>query len=383
MRVTRLISRQAGDGFAEAIAMRWRKILLVILGAAIIATCTAYALRGQIAVAAMGKLYAHAFGVDPYEGLGDTLHVGLCGSGSPMPDPTRAGPCTAVLAGKRLYVVDVGAGAQKNLALMNLPPGRVDGVFLTHFHSDHIDGLGELMLQRWAGGQRTSPLPVYGPAGVDQVVAGFMAAYGLDRGYRIAHHGPQQVPPAGFGGAAHPFSANRAAPDVVLIDDGGLKVTAFPVEHHPVDPAVGYRFDYKGRSVVISGDTAPSARLEAAAGHADVLVHEGLAPNLVAVQRREALAAGNTHMAAILHDILSYHTAPEAAAGIAQRAHVRYLLFSHIIPPLPVAALEGPWLGRSRDIFHGTVRVGHDGDFLSLPAGSTDIRRTNRLATFR
>jgi ribonuclease Z len=170
---------------------------------------------------------------------------------------------------------------------------------------------------------------------------------------------------------------------VVLIDDGGLKVTAFPVDHNPVEPAVGYRFDYKGRSVVISGDTAPSARLEAAAHGADVLVHEGLAPNLVALQRREALAAHRTNLAAILHDILSYHTTPEAAAAIAQRAGVRYLLFSHIIPPLPLRALEGPWLGRSRDIFHGTVRVGHDGDFLSLPAGSKDIRRTDRLAIFR
>jgi len=362
--------------------VRWRVagviLLLVVLGAG-----AAFALRGRIAVAAMTRLYAHAFADDPYAGLGDGLHVGLCGSGSPMPDPTRAGPCTAVLAGQRLFVVDVGAGAQKTLALMNLPPPRIEAVFLTHFHSDHIDGLGELMLQRWAGGANVRPLPVYGPTGVDGVVHGFEAAYGLDRGYRVAHHGPIVVPPSGFGGAPHAFVADRKAPDVVLIDDGGLKVTAFPVDHSPVDPAVGYRFDYKGRSVVVSGDTAPSARLEAAAHGADVLVHEGLAPNLVAIQHAQALKAGRANLAAITHDILSYHTSPEAAAGIAERAKVRYLLFTHIIPPLPVRALEGPFLGGARDIFHGTVRVGHDGDFLSLPAGSTEIRRTDRLATFR
>ncbi|HEY8004498.1 MAG TPA: ribonuclease Z [Phenylobacterium sp.] len=361
---------------------RWR-IAGIVLLVLVLAGGGALLFRGRIATAAMGRFYAHALGDDPYAGLGDGLHVGLCGSGSPMPDPTRAGPCTAVLAGRRLFVVDVGAGAQKNLALMNLPPARVDAVFLTHFHSDHIDGLGELMLQRWAGGARTAPVPVYGPTGVDQVVAGFQAAYALDRGYRIAHHGPQVVPPSGFGGAPHPFAADRGAADVVLIDEDGLKVTAFPVEHHPVEPAVGYRFDYKGRSVVVSGDTAPSPRLEAAARGADVLVHEGLAPNLVAVQHRAALTGGKANLAAITHDILSYHTTPEAAAGIAERARVRYLLFTHIIPPLPVRALEGPWLGHARDIFHGTVRVGHDGDFLSLPAGSQDIDRSNRLATFR
>jgi len=362
---------------------RWRAVAITALAVLLAIGGAAYALRGRIATALMSHLYAHAMSDDPYAGLGDELHVGLCGSGSPMPDPTRAGPCAAVLAGRRLFVVDVGAGAQKNLALMNLPPAKVEAVFLTHFHSDHIDGLGELMLQRWAGGANAAPLPVYGPTGVDQVVAGFEAAYALDRGYRIAHHGPAVAPPSGFGGTPHPFATDRSAPDVVLIDDGGLKVTAFPVDHRPVEPAVGYRFDYKGRSVVVSGDTAPSPRLEAASKGADVLVHEGLAPNLVAVLHRAAIAGGKENLARITHDILSYHTTPEAAAGIAQRAGVRYLLFTHIIPPLPVRALEGPWLGKSRSIFHGPIRVGHDGDFLSLPAGSAAILRTDRLNQFR
>jgi ribonuclease Z len=151
------------------------------------------------------------------------------------------------------------------------------------------------------------------------------------------------------------------------------------VNHHPVEPAVGYLFIYKGRRVVVSGDTAVSPRLVAAARGADVLVHEGLSPDLLAMQRRAALAHGRANLAAIMHDILSYHTTPEQAAAEAEQAHVRYLLFTHIIPPQPMSALEGPWLGKSRSLFHGTLRVGHDGDFLSLPAGTDEIRRTNRL----
>lgn len=359
----------------------WRRAALAAALVLAAAGGAAWLARGTLATHAMARLYAHALQRDPYEGLADGLHVGLCGSGSPMPDPNRAGPCTVVLAGQRLFVVDAGAGGTKNLALMNLPPGRVDAVFLTHFHSDHIDGLGELMLQRWAGGSWASPLPVYGPTGVDQVVHGFEAAYALDRGYRIAHHGPKVVPPTGFGGEPRPFAPG--AQDTVLIDDGTLKVTAFPVRHQPVEPAVGYRFDYKGRSVVISGDTAPSARLEAAARGVDLLVHEGLAPNLVALQHQAAVGGGRANIAAITHDILSYHSAPEAVAGIAARDNVRYLLFTHIIPQLPIRALEGPFLGRSHEIYHGPIRVGHDGDLISLPAGGTHILRTNRLDTFR
>lgn len=362
---------------------RWRTVVVGVVVALLLAAAGAWALRGRLAMAAMDRVYRHAMSSKPLAELPDGLHVGLCGSGSPMPDPTRAGPCVAVVAGQRLFVVDSGSGSTRNLLLMNLPPPQVSAVFLTHFHSDHIGDLGELMLQRWAGGAATTPLPVYGPTGVGEVTAGFQAAYGLDRGYRIAHHGPRVVPPSGFGAEARPFAVDRGKPDVLLIDEPDLKVWAFPVAHNPVEPAVGYLFVYKGRRLVVSGDTATSPRLEAAAKGADVLAHEALSPELVAVQRREALAAGRTNYAAILHDILSYHSTPEEAAAIAQRAGVKDLLLYHIIPPLPVRALEGPFLGRARQVFSGPLQVGHDGDFISLPAGSREIRRTNRLSMFR
>ena len=111
-------------------------------------------------------------------------------------------------------------------------------------------------------------------------------------------------------------------------------------------------------------------------------MHEGLAPNLVAMQREAAVRHGRSNLAAVFHDILSYHTTPEQAAGIAERAHVRMLLFTHVIPPLPLKGLEGPYLGKSRQIFHGQLQVGHDGDFVSLPAGTTEIHQSNRLNIF-
>jgi ribonuclease Z len=362
---------------------RSSRAALVLLVLVLIAGSAAYAMRGRLATAAMGQIYNRALGENPIAELPDGLHIGLCGTGSPMADPTRVGPCVAVVAGKQLFVVDSGSGSTRNLSLMNLPPPRVDAVFVTHFHSDHIADLGELMLQRWAGGARSTPLPIYGPAGIEQVVDGFEAAYQLDRGARIAHHGEAVAPPSGFGGEPRPFPVDHRAPDVLLIDEPDLKVFAFPVEHHPAEEAVGYLFIYKGRRLVISGDTSASSRLEAAAKGADLLAHEGLQPSLVAIQHRAAVKGGRTNVAKILSDIPSYHATPEQAAAIAERAGVKALLFYHEIPPLPIKALNGPFLGKAGEIYSGPIQVGQDGDFISLPAGSSKIVRSNRLKTFR
>src|SRR4029434_164695 len=118
-----------------------------------------------------------AIGSDAIAELPDGLHVLLCGAGSPLADPQRSGPCVAVIAGTHLFEVDAGDGAGRNLTRLNLPPGRVEALFLTHFHSDHIDGLGELTVLRWAGGNHKDPLPVFGSTGVEAVVTGFNAAY--------------------------------------------------------------------------------------------------------------------------------------------------------------------------------------------------------------
>ncbi|MFN7982204.1 MAG: MBL fold metallo-hydrolase [Vicinamibacterales bacterium] len=310
----------------------------------------------------------------------DGLHVGLCGSGSPMPDATRSGPCVLVIAGRQAFVVDVGEGGPRKLALMGVQPALIQGVLLTHFHSDHIGGLGELLLQRWTTGSHTDKMPVYGPQGVERVVDGFNLAYQLDSGYRVAHHGDATVPPSGAGGEAHPFTIVEGsdASQVVLQRDG-LTITAFPVNHTPIFPAVGYRFDYGGRSVVISGDTAPSPSLVKAARGVDVLFHEGLQVTMVAAMNEAAQAHGRTAMAKITHDIPSYHTTPEDAAREAAEAGVRALVFYHTIPPLPVSFLNGVFLGDARKAYSGPITVSTDGLLVTLTSGTSTITQRNLL----
>lgn len=310
---------------------------------------------------------------DPLAALPDGLHVGLCGTGSPLPARERAASCTVVIAGKAMFVVDAGEGAARNIAQMGLPNGRIRALFLTHYHSDHIDGMGPMMLLRWTASGNKTPLPVHGPTGVEGVIAGFNAAYALDNGYRTAHHGMKITPPAAAGAVAVPFEV-PASPTVVY-DAEGLRVTAFAVDHRPVQPSVGYRFDYKGRSVVISGDTAASKSLEAAAKGADLLIHEALQPKMVKTLAAQLDQAGRKQTAQIMRDILDYHASPAQAADSARAAGVKMLVLSHVVPSMPSPYLNAAFLDGAEDHFDGPVVVGEDGEYFSLPANGTAIER--------
>lgn len=128
------------------------------------------------------------------DSLEDGLHVALCGAGGPMPAPNASGPCVAVVAGDRLYIVDAGTDGVRNLSRMGYQVGDIAAVFITHFHSDHIDTLGEMATIRWAAGSNPLPLPVHGPSGVESIVAGFNMAYAHDFVYRHEHHGDLVAP---------------------------------------------------------------------------------------------------------------------------------------------------------------------------------------------
>jgi len=356
-----------------------KRILLGGFAFLLLVAALAYSFRIAITERLMERRLAANMRVSLIDELPDGLHVMLCGAGSPLPDPERSGPCTAVIAGKDLYIVDAGSGSSRILARTNVPQGQIKAIFLTHFHSDHIDGLGELLLQRWVGGAHATPAPVYGPVGVEEIVTGFQRAYTLDSAYRVAHHGEQVVPRGGAGGTAVTIPLLGSDESRVVLQSGGLIVTAFTVDHAPVTPAVGYRFDYGGRAVVISGDTAKSANLQRMAEGVDLLVHEALSPELVGVIHRAAEDAGKANLVKITADIVGYHTTPVEAAEIARDAHVGQLLFNHIVPPLPLAPLRAAFLRGVDSVFSGPVTLGRDGTFFSLPAGAKTIEHRELL----
>ena len=358
--------------------MHKRNILLTAGLLIALLAITGYAFRAPLAVALVQRIAARQLGIDALTELPDGLHVGLCGAGSPFPDEKRSGPCTLVVAGKRLFVFDAGSGSARNIGKMGFNHGRIEAIFLTHFHSDHIDGLGELMLQRWVSASNTAPVPVYGPAGVEAVVAGLMQAYAQDQHYRVAHHGEAVMPSSGTGGKALPF-ATEPTGRVVLLKDGDLEIAAFSVDHAPVHPAVGYRITYKGRSVVLSGDTKKSAVVAREAMDVDLLVHEALSTPLMAMLGDAAAQAQRPKLKQLFADIVDYHSSPEQAAETAQAAKVGYLLLNHIAPPLPLPGLEKAFLGDAEKRYDGPIRVGADGDFVSLPVGSKQINASRRF----
>lgn len=291
----------------------------------------------------------------------DGLKVFLCGTSSPIPAPGRAQACVAVLAGESLYLVDAGAGSAQVAALGRLPLERLEAVFLTHFHSDHIAALPEFNLNSWVAG-RPKPMTVFGPVGVSEVVDGLNAAYRLDSTYRVAHHGEELLPPE-LG-----VMKSQLIDGGTVLDLGDLTITSFLVDHDPIRPAVGYRFDYRGRSVVISGDTTITPGLIDAAAGADLLLQDSL--SLPIVKTLEKASAGS-RMQKILHDIQNYHAHTSDLSGLVEKSGVRQLALYHLVPPPRNALFKKIF---SRELPKGTVLT-QDGMMFELPADSKDVLR--------
>src|SRR6476646_8690053 len=183
-----------------------------------------------------------------------SLRVILLGSGGgPGPNPQRFGTSTLVVAGTEKLLFDCGRAATIRMAQMGMLLGEVDKLFITHLHSDHIIGIPDLFLTGWASQGRSVPLRVWGPDGTRDMMAHLEKAFAFD--IHVRRDVDELFPAEGIKAVATDIREGG------VYDESGVKVTAFLVDHGPVTPAFGYRIDYKGHSVALSGDTKPSDNL--------------------------------------------------------------------------------------------------------------------------
>tara|TARA_R110001592_G_scaffold363323_1_gene684023 strand:- start:124047 stop:125117 length:1071 start_codon:yes stop_codon:yes gene_type:complete len=351
-----------------------RKFTIALLVAVILAVLV-YTQRSVIAKRIMSRGVETVMASDTLTQLGDGLHLAICGAGGPMPDIKRSGACVAIIAGDKIFLVDTGTNGVRNLARMRYPLGNVTAVLLTHFHSDHIDGLGEVATLRWVSAGNTRPLPVIGPQGVGRVVAGFNTAYEMDTGYRHDHHGDTVAPLSGKGMAAVEFPLPAAGDLTTVYDEDGLTIQMLAVGHAPIDPAAAYLFTYEGRTILVSGDTVKSANLQHFAKGVDILVHEALSPELLGIMHDGAVATGNDVMAKVTVDVIDYHASPVEAAEIARDAGVGELVYYHIVPPLVLPGAEAAWLEGVDEVFKNYT-LSQDGTSFTLPPNSKEIIQT-------
>jgi len=265
------------------------------------------------------------------------LEVLLLGTGYPRPDPVRAGPATAILSGDRVFLVDAGRGVVQRWAATEIPLKRLHAVFLTHLHSDHIAGLPDLFNTSWIFG-RYEPLRLFGPAGTTKLARAMRAFFAVD--IPIRRDLTEKHPGAGATVDA------RVVAEGVVYRDASLSVTAFRVDHRPVQDAFGYRFDGAGRSVVVSGDTRPSDNLIRHAKGADVLVHEAYLPEHFDRVDAPDVAAR----------LKAYHTSAEEAGRVAAAAGVKLLVLTHLIP----GDASDTFRERAARAFQGRIEVGKD-----------------------
>ena len=265
------------------------------------------------------------------------MEVVLIGTGFPRPDPERAGPSTAVRIGEGLYLVDAGRGVMMRLAGSGLNWRGITKVFLTHLHSDHTSGLPDVFTSTWIF-DRAVPLDVYGPKGTAQAMAGLEQFFAAD--IRIRRELTEKNVAAGARIAAHVVKPG------VAYQDSDVTITAFEVDHSPVKPAFGYRFESHGRVVVISGDCRPTPELIRQARNADVLVHEVYLPEFFDHHDSPEVAARLKH----------YHTSADEVGEVARDAQPKLLVLTHVIP----ADGEQEILRRASRHFQGKIVVGKD-----------------------
>lgn len=279
-----------------------------------------------------------------------TMYAVLLGTGFPRPSVDRAGPSTAIVIGDKVFLVDAGRGVMMRLSGAGLAPNQVRAVFLTHLHSDHIDGLPDVFHTTWQFG-RSTPFELYGPTGSKALVDGIMIFYAPD--IHIRRDLTEKLNPAGATINLHILKEG------VVYQAEDVRVTAFLVDHYPVEPAFGFRFESGGHSIVISGDTHPNENLVHFTKDADILIHEAYLPH----------NANSTDTVPEGTWFARYHSSAAEAGQDAARANVKILVLTHLIPH-PTGDSDSIFRDEAAKSFHGTIVVGHDLTRIDLPGAA-------------
>jgi ribonuclease Z len=270
----------------------------------------------------------------------EELKVRLLGTGSPPPVMNRFGPSILVEAGKEELLFDCGRGCLQRLAQLKIATKEVNNLFLTHLHSDHVVGIPDFWLTGWLNSRRELPLRVWGPMGTKEMMHHLDKAYEFDIRIRLYDDRP---PPQGVVILAENIKEG------MVYERNGVKVTAFNVDHRPIEPAFGYRIDYAGRSVVLSGDTRFSENLIRFAQGTDLLVHEVIAADLQRARFKDDPARAE--------GVIAHHTTLEQAGEIFTRVKPRLAVYSHIVP---FYATANDLIAPTRKTYSGPLEAGED-----------------------
>jgi ribonuclease Z len=269
------------------------------------------------------------------------LEITLLGTGTPVPDPNRAGPSTLIRADGQLLLVDCGRGVLQRAAAIGVGAHQLAALLITHLHSDHIADLGDVLITRWITtfAPDPAPLSIIGPPGTADVVDATLHAFGPDIGYRIAHHADLTAPP--------PVEVAEHT-DGAVWDRDGVSIRVAPTDHRPVAPTIAFRVEAGGASVVLAGDTVPCEGLDRLSAGADALVHTVVRKDIISqlpLQR--------------MKDVCAYHSSVQEAAATAKRAGVQILVLTHYVPAI-APGQEDQWRALAATEFDGRIELGDD-----------------------